>query len=270
MKEKFPGYSFPDPYVNSITKMKVICPKKHEYYLTPNNLMHTHKGYTECNNTYVRKGENDFYTKYPHLRKYLKDKNLAKNRSFQSHKKVEVVCPDCEYEYKMNYYDLGRNGFNCPVCGTNNSYSNRFIRAFFAELKFKNVNFEWEPKWGNRRRYDAHFFKNGKEYVVKLDGSFHFVPQWETSAIFSNSRDNQKIDKLKDDMAKEHGIEMIRIDCYYSRLEYIKKNILKSKLAELFDLSDFDWGKCDEKTRKNIEKLILNFNSTFSTLKIKE
>lgn len=41
MKEKFPGYSFPDPYVNSITKMKVICPKKHEYYLTPNNLMHT-------------------------------------------------------------------------------------------------------------------------------------------------------------------------------------------------------------------------------------
>lgn len=71
-------------------------------------------------------------------------------------------------------------------------------------------------------------------------------------------------------MAKEHGIEMIRINCYYSRLEYIKKNILKSKLAELFDLSDFDWGKCDEKARKNIEKLILNFNLTFSTLKIKE
>ena len=45
---------------------------------------------------------------------------------------------------------------------------------------------------------------------------------------------------------------MIRIDCKMSRFSYIKKNIMNSKLCELFDFSLVDWTDCDIKSQKLI------------------
>ena len=66
-----------------------------------------------------------------------------------------------------------------------------------------------------------------------------------------------KNDELKYNIAIENGIKpqnYIVIDCSLSEKEFISKNILKSKLNEIFDLSNINWDKCDELGFKNIVK----------------
>ena len=54
-----------------------------------------------------------------------------------------------------------------------------------------------------------------------------------------------KVDKIKNDLAMANGIEVIRIDCVYpkveNRLSYIKDSLLKSKLSTIIDLSKVNW-----------------------------
>ena len=51
----------------------------------------------------------------------------------------------------------------------------------------------------------------------------------------------------------------IVIDCRESMLSWIKSNILKSKLNELFDLSQINWNKCGEFATDNLVKVACNY-----------
>ena len=50
--------------------------------------------------------------------------------------------------------------------------------------------------------------------------------------------------KIKDKLANEHGIKVIRINCYYNhmsdRFSFIKENVIK-ELGGIFNLSNIDW-----------------------------
>ena len=63
--------------------------------------------------------------------------------------------------------------------------------------------------------------------------------------------EEQENDKNKHELALKNGIkeeDYIIINCRKSELEFIKNNILHSRLAEMFDLSKVDWLKCEEFT----------------------
>ena len=51
-------------------------------------------------------------------------------------------------------------------------------------------------------------------------------------------------------MALEHNIFVIRIDCFYTKMEdrfsYIKNSIQNSELSNIFDLSYIDYDKCNK------------------------
>ena len=68
------------------------------------------------------------------------------------------------------------------------------------------------------------------------------------------------IDQYKDEMAKQHGIKVIRIDCDYlcKRLEYITNSIKSSFLVKLFDLNKVDFNKCDLDSNNSIFKQVLD------------
>ena len=65
-----------------------------------------------------------------------------------------------------------------------------------------------------------------------------------------------KIDKKKDFLACKNNINVIRIDCIKSDLEYIKNSILHSELNNIFNLQFIDWIKCEEYARGNLVKII--------------
>ena len=66
-------------------------------------------------------------------------------------------------------------------------------------------------------------------------------------------------DKIKDKLAKENGLIVIRIDCKYSNLNYIKNSIEESILSKLFDLSKINWNRCNEYATKNLVKDICEY-----------
>ena len=72
-----------------------------------------------------------------------------------------------------------------------------------------------------------------------MDGGFH-------------KRDKEKkTDAIKDNLAKQHYIEVIRIDCDYKnankRFSYIRDNVINSKLSTILNLSDIDWNSINVK-----------------------
>lgn len=73
-----------------------------------------------------------------------------------------------------------------------------------------------------------------------MDGGFHNERQGKYAS---------KYDKYKDAVAKEHGIDVIRVDCSYNntakRFDCIKTEFIK-KLNHLFDLSNVDWNSADK------------------------
>ena len=65
-------------------------------------------------------------------------------------------------------------------------------------------------------------------------------------------------DIYKDYLAMQHGVVVIRIDACHSELAYLKENLSKSILNDIFDLSAIDWNKCEEFACKNLIKTICN------------
>ena len=82
-----------------------------------------------------------------------------------------------------------------------------------------------------------------------MDGGFHYQ---ESKYANRPLKKQKEIDLIKDILAAEHDIEVIHIDCQKSDGNYIKNNILNSKLNEIFDLSSVDWKLCDVKAQKNL------------------
>lgn len=83
-----------------------------------------------------------------------------------------------------------------------------------------------------------------------MDGSQHKVG-WKNST-WPSTEEIIKIDKEKDQLAFDNGVQMIRIDCRQSRFSYIRKNIENSILSNIFDLSLVDWIDCDRKSQKSL------------------
>lgn len=66
--------------------------------------------------------------------------------------------------------------------------------------------------------------------------------------------ESKEIDNYKDRLANEHGIEVIRIDCFYNnnnKSDYIKNNILHSKLISILNLNSVNWVQVEKYALSN-------------------
>ena len=213
-----------------------------------NNFIKKNKNTITCNQC------NSISTTHFYLIKYFKNKRDADKYSAYSSKRVSMKCPDCGHEKCMLIRTLVTQKFSCPKCGDRISYPNKFMFNILEQL---NINFisEYSPKWIKRKRYDFYFELNNKKYIIEMDGGWHTKDNKFNGQTKEESKD---IDDYKNKMAEEHNIEVVRINCCKSELEYIKCNIIKSKLNELFDLSKIDWNKCHEFICGNLIKKICN------------
>ena len=62
----------------------------------------------------------------------------------------------------------------------------------------------------------------------------------------------KEIDKIKDELANNHNITMIRINAYESNSDYLSEQILKSELSRIFNLNNIDWNLCEVNAEKNL------------------
>ena len=208
------------------------------------NEVNLHSGKTGCNvcgNRKILKGYNDLWTTHPNIAKLLKYPERGYEINYGKTEPEIFVCPDCGYEKSLNINSLIRQyNFPCPICNDGFPYPEKYTLCLFNQLKenhnINNFEYQYSPDWIKPKKYDFYFEINNKKYILETDGGWHSK---------DNKMSGQTAEESKKLKAKEHNIEVIRIDCIISDLEYIKNNIL-SKLNILFNLSKIDWFKCHE------------------------
>ena len=256
INNKNPNLILPDNLTTS-SKIQISCSVcSAKYTINTRTLLERNCNCLGCLGQICVKGYNDIATKAPNLIKYLYNKEDAYKYTPQSNKKIEVICPDCSHIRKIQVSKLNNRRWSCPACSDSVSYPNKFSRALLNQLSVKNIIFEYNPDWAKPYRYDNYFEYNDKKYILEMDGGLG-----HGNEDFHHLKDIKglKVDKLKDRLAKNNDIEVIRIDCLFSDFEYIKENLIKSKLNELFDLSKIDWQSCEKFAITSYVKMICDY-----------
>lgn len=214
------------------------------------------KGCRICSGQAVQKGVNDFATLHPELMKYIVNPDDVSNiiSSSNSRKKILCKCDICHYQAKKYPYDLIRYGFNCPCCTSGFSAPNRFIRVLMSQLPIEKLFFEYKRQWTQEKIYDCYFEYNSQKYVIEMDGEQHFRDAW-----YQTKEEHRDNDKLKDQLAKDNNVIMIRINCKNTDYDYLYNNINNSILSQLFNLNTVDWDKCKDALKNDLLIQVCNY-----------
>jgi len=196
----------------------------------------------------------------------------AKTHTRGSQKYTTIVCPNCEKQKTIKISRIYVDKTISCSCGDSVSYPNKFAYSLLDQLnemyRFDYLEREYSPDWIKPRKYDNYFEFEGKKYILEMDGSWHTK---DNSMSGQTKERSKEIDDDKDGKADEKGIEVIRINCEKSDLEYIKNNILNSRFSKLFNLSNINWLKCEEFALSNLVKEtaeIKKNNPDYTTVKI--
>ena len=233
--------------------MQFKCKYGHIWSSTPHDILDGY-GCPYCAGQRILKGFNDLWTTDPDIAKMLYDPNIGYEISRGSNNRVEWVCPYCGSHKFSSAKQVITYGLACSKCSDGISYPNKFMYNVLSQL---NIDFKKEVnkkhkgfEWVENYKYDFYFKNNNGMYFIEMDGGFHY------GDYFSLYEEIHKTDEIKDLLAIEHGINIIRIDCNYSsmtrRLEYIKQSILNSELNEILDLTPIDWDKCNRDALKSL------------------
>lgn len=170
----------------------------------------------------------------------------------RSNKKISVICPNCGItKDNVTIDNINKNKSISCICGDGVSYPEKFIYSMLKQLNLK-FETQYSPKYLNKKRSD--FYIPSLNLVIEADGRIGH----EGGIVHSKS--NKTIeeciitDKWKDEQYKLNGVDIIRIDCFESDMEYIKNSILNSKLNKLCNLSNINWLQCEEYALRNIVK----------------
>ena len=236
---------------------------KNEKWIIEYGLYSEKRGCSCCcgNSNIVVKGINDIATTNPELVKYFIDINDAYKYTYSSNKRVLLKCPECGYEKEMKIYNLYKNGFSCPKCSDGVSYPEKFMINLLKQLNMDFVTqySKTNAKWCGKYRYDFYFKKDNEEYIVETHGEQHYRNKTKFEKTLEEEQEN---DKNKMELAISNGIKpqnYIVIDCRYSELEFIKNNILHSRLNDIFDLDGIDWIKIGQDSEKSLVKEVCDY-----------
>lgn len=197
----------------------------------------------------VEKGINDIATTHPHLIQYFVDIEDAYRYSKGTNKYIDFKCPDCGTVKNMLITNFIKYGLCCPSCADSIPYGEKFVFNLLkqAGLSFKK---EYSPSWIAPYRYD--FFIPSLNLIIETDGGQHK----EQRNGWRGVDKEKEIDEMKEKLANENGLKIIRIDTKRGVGDYIKKEIMKSEIPNIIDLSNVDFVKCGvNATRSHVFKV---------------
>lgn len=215
-----------------------------------------------CSNRKIVPGVNDIGTTDPWMVPYFQG-GIEEARLYSSGSTHSIYpkCPKCGRikNTPMNICDLKRyKGFQC-VCHDGKTFPNKFIYGLAEELKRTHQikGFKEEFKLDNKF-YDMCFLDEC--ILVEMDSGLNH------GSIIQKHKPNKFIpaktfvnDMQKDDIAKTNNYKIIRVDCYKSEFDYIKKNVLESDLNLLFDLNIINWENILELCSTNIIESVCKY-----------
>lgn len=255
MNKKYPNIEVISKYTIMKNRVTLKC-KIHNVVWDryPQDILNNGKGCRYCDN---RMYEKNFLESQDYFEEIIHDinHNISVMEKFKKiDDKILCKCNICNNDFNINIGSvLSRKKLSCPFCSDGISYPNKFIRAFLKQLPVYNLDYEWKLDGYKQYSYDNYFIYNSKEYVVEADGAQHYQKnkfgKWKPDKV-------QERDRIKDELATNHNIKMIRIDCQKSEANYIKEKILCSELSSIFDLSNIDWDLCNREALNSLVKQV--------------
>lgn len=192
----------------------------------------------------------------PEIANWLHNKHDGEIYSAHSNKKVDWDCPFCGElvsDVMINHV-TERKHVPCKRCSDGISYPEKYVSSMLRQLDLDFI-FQYSPNWIKPKRYD--FYIPSKNIIIETDGALGHGNKI-FGKYFNNPNELLEIDRYKDKLALEHDIEVIRIDCIESDSDYIKNNILNSKLSTLFDLSNVDFLLCNKDAYSSLKIKVCN------------
>jgi len=204
----------------------------------------------------VIEGINDIPTTALWMVKYFQGGyDEAKLYTKSSSKTIFPICPDCGRikNRPMSINSIYTNKTIRCTCKDGRSYPEKIMFNILEQLHIDFLS-EYSPDWIKPLRYDFYFELGNKKYIVEMDGGIGHG----NKVVYNNSIYTVEyalnIDNYKDNLANINNIDIIRIDCKISDIDYIKTNIFNTKLLNILELSSIDWIKCDEFALSNLVK----------------
>lgn len=180
-------------YVNSQTKVCIICPIHGEFWQRPNDHLNGY-GCNKCGiiKTNLKNSSklNDFITKVKkiHNNKYIYDETLLKNQKT----KVCIICPEHGRFWQLPYSHL--QGCGCPHC--NDSKLEREIAKMLNEINIKYIN-KKSFDWLGKKHLD--FYLPDYNIAIECQGIQHFEP-----TDFGGIGENKTLERFEKDKKRDN------------------------------------------------------------------
>lgn len=204
-----------------------------------------------------------------YLRRYVKDKELAKTLGSGSDKKIEWVCDNCGTEKITTPGKVKTRGFYCSVCSKGKSYPERLMTIL---LEYNDIDYIEQKKFDeciNKKPlpFDFYIENKGVKYCIEMHGEQHYYDKFRT-AKYNRGQEN---DIIKENYCNVNNIEYVEINCSKPYLNEILDEISKSKvsfLVEKVNKEDIRYLALDKEKYDNIDIIIEEFNKGTSFLQI--
>lgn len=204
-----------------------------------------------------------------YLRKYVKDKELAKTLSSWSNKRIEWVCDNCGTEKTTPPSKVKTRGFYCSVCSKGKSYPERLMTIL---LEYNDIDYIEQKKFDdciNKRPlpFDFYIEKKGIKYCIEMHGEQHYYNKFRTA----NYNRGQENDIIKENYCNNKNIKYVEINCskpYFNEIiEEIEKSIVRF-LVEDIDREEIKNIVLDKDKYENIDVIIEEYKKGTPFLQI--
>ena len=214
-------------YVNSISKLDLICENGHNFKISYNNIK-IGQWCSECSGK-KKKTIKDviILIKKNHPEAKLLSKEYKNNNT-----KLNLICEN-GHPFMMSY-DCIRNGYWCPICA--GSKGEELVRKVFED-KFKKLFPNIKPKWLKNPKTNCLLQLDGFCEELKLAFEYQGKQHYEYPNYYHKTKkqfEAQKYrDKIKKNLCKENNVILIEIkeikDLSYENVELIVNSVLKEK-----------------------------------------
>ena len=160
------------------------------------------------------------------------------NITCKSNKKFYFKCLDCG-NVSTNKKDLSLvmcQRYSCEFCSDGISIPNKFMANILKQLNIDFITELSSKEFSGKNFFYYDFYLPKYNMIIEVNGIQHYEETNRGRNLFQE----QMNDLFKHKCAKNHVDKYIVIDCRYSELEWMKKNIIK-ELSSYFDLSNINW-----------------------------
>lgn len=219
---------------------------------------------------------NDIPTTAPWMVKFFQGGiEEASKYTKASNQKIYPICPDCSRvkDRPMMIWTIYKTHSIGCGCSDGKPYDEKLF--YYIVNEQLGLNMIWganknDYPWMGTKVYD--FVDEENKIIWELDGGLGHG-NWVYKNSSKTIEETIEDDKYKDELAKNNGYKVIRIDTHYKNddpFKYIKNSILKSRFSKMYDVSNLNWQDANKFASKNLIKEICEYYETHKNLNQKE